>query len=832
MLREKYGFPLPESQVEFEKWNLGWKDLGPRPIERNSADDPSLISGRIMSALLQNAKNRIFIGSASGGIWRRSLAEGSLFSPRSDQAPNLSIGALAADPNNPQVLYAGTGEPGMSKDAFTGAGLLRSLDGGASWKRIDDGIFTGHRITNVWVDPGNSARLLVSLLSHPDNATIGFILESTDGGVQWQPLPAGGSGLSFAVSPGDPQRILASRSHPRGTTTADLLLSTDGGASFNAVNGPWTGTGKNVGRIDIAFSPSSPEVVWASIAPPLGPQGQDSHKDGIYRSGNGGASWKFVTASHHGIEPGNSIGWYSNPVAVTVEDPDTIYLGARFIHRYTLGGEIEQVTDDSGGGLPSIHVDQHVFVMDPQDTKTIYAGNDGGLFVTHDGGKSWSDMNGGLGITQFYYGCVGPDNGLQSLLGGSQDNGVCAPKSGQVWEERIFGDGMQCAVDPKQNNILYGTTQDSKYWLSTDTGQNFDLPALLPTLNIEFKAFFTPLAVDPSDPATLYGGAERVYRGTRNGSSISWEPRTQDIMYPHDPEGNPRTIRRLAVAATDPDVLYASGGNLLSRSTNGGSQWAAIDPPGMQLITDVAVHPEHKYWVYLTRSAFDGQQVLFAKDAGAPVAWKNFTKNLPNVPVNAIELFHSGSGIDARLDAYLATDGGVYYANLYSASGIQWDPVGTGLPNVHVYDVMLADNGQTLVAATHGRGMWCINTAQIVKPTYVIAGAESGDLPVVDPGETIRGFVLYTRPPRPGPPPVRIVSSNPAVLRVPATAKFKRGKVSAWFPITAGNVPRPTTATITATIGRVSHSFELTVTGKAAASRPRRKPDRPSQNIS
>jgi photosystem II stability/assembly factor-like uncharacterized protein len=809
-LREKYGFPIPESQVEWQDWTIGWKELGPRPLQPESGYSLGHVSGRIMSILLQKDKNRILIGSASGGIWRRLLDDGALFSPRCDHAPNLSIGALAADPNNSQRLFAGTGEPGISKDSFAGSGLLRSTNGGTSWSRIDDGTFTGHKISNVWVDPNNSQRILVSRLSHPDEATIGVLLESLDGGVHWAPLPAGGNGLTFAVSPADPNRILVSNSHPWGTTFADLLLSTNGGASFSPVNGPWTGTGKKVGRIDIAFAPSNPSRVWASVAPPRTSAAEDSQKDGIYRSTNGGASWDFVAESHHDSDGGSAIGWYSNPIAVAPNNSNVIYLGARNIYRYTLNGELETLTDWFGGGPTNIHGDQHVFVFDPEDSQTLYAGNDGGLYVSHDAGDTWEDMNAGLGITQFYYGCIGKNNGLESLFGGTQDNGSSRPLNLQEWEQTIGGDGFQCAVDPQDNAVVIGTTQYSDYNLSTDHGQTFsDLPTL-PLGTGEEGPFHTPVTFDPNDGTRIYGGAQRVYRGNRNGNQVTWEPLIMGPMFPNDPQGNRRHIRRIAVAPTDGNTIYACGGNRMARTTEGGKFWFSINPPGTQAITDIAVHPQNKFWVYCTRSAFDGQQVLFAKDPGTGIAWKDITANLPNVPVNAIEIFLSGGGIQARLDAYLATDTGVYYSNLNAPGPIQWDPIGGGLPNAHVWDVMLADNGQTLIAATHGRGMWCIDTATIVKPTFVVSSADYDGLEAIPSGKSIRGFALFTRPPGRN-TRASIESGNPAVLRVPAVAKFPRGKVSAWFTMTAGQVQRLTEVTVKVTVGDAAREFRVAV---------------------
>ncbi|MBI3911394.1 MAG: hypothetical protein HY320_10740 [Armatimonadetes bacterium] len=663
-----------------------WTELGPRGVVAWGYGT-GISAGRASCLLLQKELNRILLGGAAGGIWKRALTPGTEFTPQSDYADSLAIGSLAADPHDPQVLYAGTGEAGLYIGSFNGAGLLRSTDGGDSWQRIDNGSLSARKISQVWVDPTNSSRLLVSVLYDG-------LYESLDGGIHWVKRLAGAA-MGFAVSPADRHRILFSNSEPWGDPNADLLLSTDGGRTFTPVNGPWRGPGTTVGRISVAFAPSDPRVVWASVAPPL--LGTDAERAGIYRSTDGGASFSPVFSRSH-----VDTNWRGNPIAVSPVAPDVIYFGGLNLYRGTAAGQLTQLTNwYATPGVSFVHADQHAIVFDPDNPDSIYVANDGGLYATTDGGATWSDRNAGLGTIQFYAGCVGTGNGLNSLFGGTQDNGSARPTNGREWTETIGGDGFQCAVDPQADYIIYGTSYDATYYLSTDAGFSFVALAPVPILLGEQRPFRTPLAIDPGDGARIYGGAQRVYRGTSNRINAAvWTPTSAGLLFPDEP------VYRIAVARTDGNCLYASGGPHLARTTTGGDPWTAIDPPGSQFITGVAVHPAAANSIVCSRSGYVGGQVVRTLDGGR--TWTDITANLPNVPANNVVLRAAGS----RLDTYLATDTGVYYADL-NAPTIFWSPVGAGLPNMPVFDLLLADAGNRIVAVTHGRGMWLLGRGPV-----------------------------------------------------------------------------------------------------------------------
>ena len=754
-----------------------WTDLGPHGI-RTPAYGAGVTSGRTTCLLLQKGSNRIVLGAASGGIWRRSLSAGALFEPKSDFAESLSIGSLAADPRDPNIIYAGTGEAGVSVDSFAGAGLLKSTDGGDTWRRVDSGVFSGTKIAELWVDPANSARVLAGVLFRG-------LFQSLDGGVTWTRLletPEGG--IAFAVSPADRGRILYSNTTPYGTVTGDLLLSTDSGASFGPVNGPWKTPGVATGRIDLAFAPSNSSVVWASVAAPLFTT--SNGLDGVYRSADGGRTWARVGGLFPGASEGPS--WYCNPVAVHPTDPSTAYVGGVNLFRAKVGSAIEQVTHwFTKPGVPFIHADQHAIAFDPSAPGTIYAGNDGGIYVTRDSGRSWTHMNDGLATVQFYAGCVAAGPGVRGLYGGTQDNGGVVPTAENRWEQTIDGDGFQCAVDPQNAQIIYSTSYESDYYISNNGGLSFRNLPPLPFREGETRPFLTMVAIDPNDGSRIYGAAERVYRGISNRvSSAAWTAISARRLFATD------YVYRVAPARSSASVLYASGGAGLARTRTGGDPWTRVDPPGGQFITGVAVHPANADYVVCARSGYSGGQVVRSRDGGA--TWSSVTANLPNIPANNVLLRLNG----AKVDTYLATDTGVYYADL-NAPALSWLPLGDGLPNAAVHDVLVANNGATVLAVTHGRGMWALGPLEDPSPRL----ASVTLLPASLRGrKRAKGTVWFDRPVTAA-SVVALASGDRHVMVPRSGVKVKTGKLRASFTIRTKRVTAPTDVTIRATFGGV-----------------------------
>lgn len=814
--RDEVGFPIPDNQFEFETMNLGWKELGPRPIAvEDPGFDPTAHAGRITAVALRPGQNQLVIGAASGGIWTRNTAPLASALPRSDHEISLSIGCLAVAPSNPNIVYAGTGEPGVSVDSFTGWGMLKSTDGGLHWDKVDNGIFLWKKISEVWVHPTNSNHVLASILREPETTDGGGLLRSTNGGLTWTPLAeATGPGIGFAVKPGDANWILYSRSHPVGSKDATLLISKNGGVDFDPVSAPWTGSGKYVGRIDVAFAPSDPDIAWASVAPSLHNEANDSDREGIYRSEDGGQHWSKVADSHHHFidpkadESDEGIGWYTNPIAVSPFNPDLVFLGGVDVYRYTLGGEMEPITDWRRPGPGGVHGDQHVILPDSADPNTIWLGNDGGLFVTHDGAATWRHQNQGLGITQFYYGCVGKNNALDTLVGGTQDNGNSYWSGHLVkWILGYRGDGFQCAVQPQNDEVVFGTQWPATYQISQDGGDFYDDTPALPLAEGESFPFIVPLGIQAAGSAvTMYGAGERLYRRPGPGTNAPWEA-VSDFLFPDDPEGWPTFLRKIVPAGGD--VLWGAAGPFLGRSPDGGVTWQPINSWSNygSTITDVELLPNDTDRAYVTRASYFSSPIRMWRRTGGGIVTKDLTGNLPLTPANGLALRKEGTGIGASLHAYLATDAGVYYSNLFQGGPVHWDPIAEGLPNCPVHDVQLAENGQTLIAFTHGRGAWCIGTAAIEKPTYLFASA---DQPELEASGTGKGFAVFSRPPKRG-ARASLASSDPAALKVPRQASITPGKVSAVFPLRAGPVSRPTRVTVTATINGIEHRFDVLV---------------------
>jgi photosystem II stability/assembly factor-like uncharacterized protein len=676
-----------------------WAELGPRPLDELFGRGS--VSGRVNALAIKKnevlAGRRITLGAAGGGIWGRNTLLETEFSPRSDAAPSLAIGSLAADPEHPAILYAGTGDLA----GVGGSGLLKSTDGGATWVPTAMGSFFGAGIHQLWVSPADSTFLLLASRQKG-------LQESFDSGATWHQL-LGIPALGFAVSPADPRRILVSDCVDQGgSANNDLYVSrytNESGLHFYPLHGPWQVPGTPTGRIEVAFAPTNGSIAWASVAP----ADPDNGRSGLYRSADGGDTWTRVawtpTSSDHAV------------LAVSPADPEQIYVGGVDLYRFHTGDvDLFRITDwrHNETYLPYIHADQHAIAFDPDSASTLYVGNDGGLYVTTDGGATWSDMNAGLGTLQCRNGCVGKGSGLLSLFAGSQDNGsMRLLPDGVTWQQRLGADGFQCAVDSQNNEVLYGTAQGDDYHISSDRGVTFRQLPSPPRLSGESATFYTPVSVDPNDGTRLYGGAQRVCRGISNRvDAVSWTALSSTIQFPDPVYG----VRRIAVANTDSHTIYAAGSDRVLRSMDDGANWMSNPLPSGGSVSGLAVNPTAALDVVICREGYANGTVLRSTNGGA---WVNVSGDLPPVVAGNLALRPAGS----RLDCFLATTTGVYYADLNSSTDptqIYWSSVGTGLPNAVVADVLLADSDQ-VIAVTYGRGLWLLRTA----PTGLIARAAS-----------------------------------------------------------------------------------------------------------
>ncbi len=661
---------------------------------------PSNIGARVTDmAIHPTDPNIVYAAMASGGVWKSTDA-GATWDPIFDDQPLQSIGAIALDPGDPNTIYVGTGEANSSSYSWSGMGVFRSTDAGATWEHL--GLDETRYIGRVLVDPHDGDRIWVAAAgvlfgTSPERG----VYRTEDGGATWEQVLAvsdSTAAIDLAYDPARPDTLYAAmwervrrlNSRKSGGWTSGIHKSTDGGDTWTELTNGLP-SGSDVGRIGVSVCASSPNVVYAMYCDHPG------YFMGVYKSTDYGASW---TQTNDGALSNltSSFGWYFGQIRVDPNDPNRVFaLGVPF-YRSTNGG----LSWSEVG--PSNHVDHHAMVFDPSNPTHIYEGNDGGIYFSDDSGSSWTKLY-DQPTNQFYAIEIDFQNPSR-LYGGTQDNGTLRTPTGGVddWERIFGGDGFYTIVDPTDPDIIYAEYQYGNLYKSYDFGYNWYWA--MSGVGDERANWSMPVVMDPSDNETLYLGTYRVYRSTDGASSWS-------VISPDLTDGSPGssygTVTTIAVAASDPDIVWAgTDDSHVWVATDGGGTWNDVSGSlPDRWVTRVAVHPTDPAVAYVTFSGmrWDEQiaRVHRTDDGGA--TWTSIDDGLPNAPVNVV-------AIDPDMPAflYVGTDLGCYVSR---DEGQSWDILGSGLPPVPVYDIKIHQPTRTLVAGTHGRSMHSIDLDEV-----------------------------------------------------------------------------------------------------------------------
>ena len=632
------------------------------------------------------------------------------------------MGSIALDPVDPEIVYAGTGEQHFSGDSYYGCGVLRSVDGGASWDRLDavsfrrPNGFGGAKISRVVVDPLTAgSRTDTRVYAATD---LGFFV-SEDSGQTWTST-RDGIATDLVIDPSRPETLYVAV-HSEG-----VLRSSDGARSWQSLD--IGAPSELLARIQLAIAPSAPQTLYAAAA-----DKETRELLGVYRTDDGGTNWRTLEAA--GASCGGQC-WYDLALAVAPDDPERVYFGGIGLYRSLNGGEtFESIRH-------GIHVDQHYILADPRQPLRVWVTNDGGIYRTDNGGESWTSLNTNLSMTQFYAGISLHPTDATVVMGGTQDNGTVAYGGAPRWSYLFGGDGGYTAINP---NIRYGERQ----WSAGGSGPHCSTGGgFFPSrtgIDLEERgAFIPPLVMDPYEPSVLYFGTERVYRTTDGG----------DLWVPISPvlsaNGN---VRSIAPARSDGEVLYAgTNRGSVHVTEDGGETWRdASDGLPNRVFTDFAVDPYDARVAYVTASGFGTGHVFVTEDAGH--TWSDISGALPDMPVNAVLVDPSEPSF-----VYLGTDLGVYAGGRAGA----WQPLGDGFPMVAVFDVAVEPGARHLVVATHGRGIFSL---PLEAPLEVV---------VRQPGDA--DTIFLAEPLRTG--ETRAASTAPAGARLPGPPAERRARGS------------------------------------------------------
>jgi uncharacterized protein (TIGR03437 family) len=515
------------------------------------------------------------------------------------------------------------------------------------------------------------------------------VYRSTDAGNTWQAVLTGGAGSDIVLDPSAPDIMYAAIGSSGGGSRNGIYKSTDAGITWTQLSG--TGGDvlptKNVGRISLAIAPSNTQVLYAAI--------QDTSIAnfgmllGTYKSVDGGQSWTQLTMPNFC----STQCWYDLVLRVNPANPDIVYAGGISLWGTIDGGATWRPIN---GNFTPLHVDHHALAFSA-DGSRLYDGDDGGVWMTTDVTgfpNTWNNLNSSFAIAQFSPGFSINPTDANIAYAGTQDNSTMRYSGRLAWDEVACGDGGWTVIDPSSPTQAFTSCQNISLLKSLPQG---GWVSILSGINqADPHQFYAPFIGDPSDGLRLYFGSNHVYQTNDGGGS--WSAISPDIT-------NNRTITTIAVAPSDPNVVYAGTSNgLVQVTTNatqsGGADWSnrSTGLP-IRVVTQIAVHSSDPMTAYVTYSGFPGAipgHVFKTTNGG--ISWANISGDLPNIPANDIVI-----DPDAPGTLYLATDVGVFRS---IDDGGSWATLSNGLPRVVVTGLKLHRASRTLRAGTHGRSMW------------------------------------------------------------------------------------------------------------------------------
>ncbi|KHK03765.1 WD40/YVTN/BNR-like repeat-containing protein [Desulfovibrio sp. TomC] len=695
---------------------------------------PGNVGGRIRSMVIDPATPAtMYIGGVAGGVWKTTNA-GTTWTPLTDLLSNLAVCSMAMDPKNSSIIYAGTGEGYYNVDAVRGAGIFKTTNAGTNWTQLASTANEDfYYVNKVVVSPNDSTRLYA--------ATRKGVAVSTDTGASWTlKLDAANvSGCTDLVVRTDvtsADTLVAScGTYLTAPTQAAIHRSTDNGQTWTSVH-----TQTNMDRTSLAIAKSDQSILYALVSSNA-PGNWNNGLLTVLKSVNGGASWVAVytnlgakvlenmlltnvcsafCAQCEASDTYANQGWYDNVIAVDPINPNIVWTGG-----------IDLFRSDNGGvswGLASVwwantslaaynHADHHVLVFHPNyngDTnKTLYNGNDGGLFRTDNARADtttqtcsdtaskvpWVSLNNGLGITQYYYGAVYPGGG--TFFGGAQDNGTTRGSiagGANAWATLLGGDGGGVAVNPQNTNTLYGEYTNLSLQRSINGGTAFAQATTGITEASANFAFIAPFTMDPNNPANLWIGGKTLWR-TTNGAD-AWTQASTALA------GN-GTVSAIAVAPGNSNLVAVGTNNgsvfvsTTALSATAATVWSSTSPVAGQ-IASLAFDPGNSSILYATCSNFGQPHVLKSSNRGA--TWTTITGTgstaLPDIPTFALVV-----DPNFRNRLYVGTDLGVF-ASL--DGGASWAVENSGFANVITESLRVEPVSKRLYAFTHGRGVWYV----------------------------------------------------------------------------------------------------------------------------
>ena len=712
------------------------KNMKPRNI------GPGGMSGRVTSIdVVESNPEIMYVGTASGGIWK-STSGGVTWEPIFEKELTASIGAVAIQQSNPSIIWAGTGEGNPRNSLNGGFGIYKSLDAGKTWKAM--GLEKTRHIHRILIDPTNSDVIYAGAIGSPwgEHKERG-VYKTTDGGKTWKQILFTNirSGTAdLIMDPSNPNKIIAAMwEHKRdpwffksGGAGSGLYITHDGGENWKQITEKEGFPKGELGRIGVAIAPNNPNVMYALV---------EAKKNALYKSEDGGFKWKKIN-DKPGI--GNRPFYYSE-IYVDPQNENRVYTVFTYVNVSQDGGKNFKQLMPAYNANNGVHPDHHAWWIHPKNGKFMIDGNDGGLNITKDGGKTWRFV-GNIPVAQFYH--INVDNEFPyNVYGGMQDNGSWRGPAyvwkaqgirNSYWQEISFGDGFD--VVPDKDDSRYGWSMSQQGFVSRydyKTGNNYGVKPTHKDANVKLRFNWNAaINIDPFNNSTLYFGSQFVHKSTDKG--LTWTVISPDLST-NDPEKlkqaesggltmdatgaeNHCTILVIEPTALEKDVLWAATDDGQVHITqNGGATWTNV-------AKNIKGLPEYSWITQIKASNKNkGEALLVANDYRrfnyTPYAYrtKNYGKSWERIvdenDVQSYALCIVEDPENANL-LFLGTDDGLYIS---TNTGKKWTKWTEGFPTVPVKDLVIQPREHDLIIGTFGRAAWVLDD---IRPLRAIANGK------------------------------------------------------------------------------------------------------------
>jgi photosystem II stability/assembly factor-like uncharacterized protein len=724
-------FALAEEQPE-----PGFNEATFKGLEMRSIG-PAFMSGRIADIVIDQADpSTWYVGVGSGGVWK-TVNAGTTWTPIFDDEGSYSIGCIALDPNNRNVVWVGTGENVSGRHVGYGDGVYRSRDGGKNWERM--GLENSERIGMIRIDPRDSDTVFVAaqgpLWSGGGDRGL---FKSTDGGATWRKVLGDGVGNTAEddrytgvnevhMDPRNPD-VMYAVTWQRLRNVAVLLDGGPGTGIHKSVDGGETWREltnglpeEMMGKTGLAISPQNPDVIYATIE-------LDNRKGGFWRSDDGGETWEkkndylsSATGPH-----------YYQELFASPHFEHHVYQMDSQLHLTRNGGEdFEPLRHETK------HVDHHALAFRADDEDYLLIGTDGGVYESHDLGATWRFIN-NLPITQFYKVAVDYDEPFYNVYGGTQDNNSQGGPSRTMnnagirtsdWFVTLGGDGHQSAVDPNNPDIVYAQWQQGNLTrFDRRTGESVYIkPQAGPGEPPDRYNWDSPILISPHDSKTLYFGTQRVWKSNDYGDS--WRAISGDLTRNEDRVRQPvmgrtwsydaprdlyamsqfNTITSLSESPLVKGLVYVgTDDGLIQVSEDDGASWRTISKlPGVPdrfFVNDIKADLHDADTVYVVvddhKSGDFAPYILKSENRGR--SWKSIAGNLPERHVLwRVVQDHVRPGL-----MFVGTEFGVFFT---VNGGGSWTKLKGGAPNIPFRDLVIQTRENDLVGATFGRSFYVLD---------------------------------------------------------------------------------------------------------------------------